>query len=124
MLRQIFDSVQPTLPGWITRDVFEKYYQDWETTQLVTNGAVVGVVIHKGPELHVVYFSPPPFSIIKHIKQTLARIVAEHGYAETFVEPWNDKSLRFCSRLGFIEIGMKGEAIHMRCTVLKHVRQK
>lgn len=124
MLQKIFGSVKQTLPGWVTLDVFEKYFRNWATTDLVTNGVVVGVVLHKGPELHVVYFTPPSFSIIKHIKQTLAQIVAEHGYAETFVEPWNDKSLRFCSRLGFTEIGMKGEAIHMRCTVLKHVRQK
>jgi hypothetical protein len=124
MLKRIFDSVQPTLPGWVTFEVFSNIYRDWDITTLMTNGSGVGVVIHKGPELHVVYFSPPQFSIIKHIKQTLANIVAEHGYAETFVEPWNNQAMKFCLRLGFKDVGMKGEAIHMRCTVLNHVRQK
>lgn len=124
MIRRIYDHIAPTLPPGITWEIFESLYRDWAFTPLDMGGETIGAVISRGPELHVVYFTPPQGSIIRHIRATLARIVAEHGYAETYVEPWNEAGINFTRRLGFEQVGMRGQAIYMRCDTLKHQRQK
>ena len=100
---------------------FEQLFNDWKQIPLYQNNVLVGCVIQKGNEVHIGYGEKPTFSIRKHLKETLKKVIDEYGYAVTMVMENYDKGLIFCKRLGFYEIAREGSKIILKCDRCKYV---
>lgn len=122
MLRRMYECVDAARHG-IAWDDFRRHFEGWLIHPLLSSGAEVGAVAQRGPEVHIVFFSDPQSSIRGHLIQHLQRTIDEFGYAETLVELGNEKSMRFCKRLGFKPIEIRGGAILMRCKQFAYSRQ-
>lgn len=96
-------------------DVFCESIKDWEIVPLVQNEKVIGAVMLKDSEIHVGYGEKPVGSILKHIKQTLLNVIEKNGFAVTMVSEANQKGLKFCKRLGFVETENKNGNVYMKC---------
>ncbi|WP_157126739.1 hypothetical protein [Burkholderia metallica] len=119
LIGRTFNSVRAGKYG-ISLEEFRQYLVDWELHRLVEGGSVVGVVMQKGAEVHIAFFAPRVASIRRHLRAHLGRVISEFGAAETYVEHGNQKSMRFCIRLGFYPIGTCGRATRLRCQKFKY----
>jgi hypothetical protein len=123
MLRKIFDSIGAERQG-ISWPSFRAHFRGWLIHPLMSGGLKAGAVVQRGPEVHIVFFSPPQASIRAHLVRHLQRTIDEFGFAETLVEIGNEKSMRLCERLGFVPVETRGRSIFMRCTQFEYARQK
>jgi len=93
---------------------FVEAIKDWEVIPLKLNNSIIGGVMVKDNEIHVSMKSPKS-SVRGLIKQTLAKVIEQHGYAVTKVDSKNSKGLRFCERLGFVKLHEQGGITLMKC---------
>jgi hypothetical protein len=117
-LKLVYQSISDRYK--ISFEDFELLMQGWEVIPLEQNGELLGAVITKGPELHVGYGIKPQGSIMKHIKATLVKLIDKYGFAVTTVESEYAKGLRFCKRLGFVEIAEKNGKIYLKCNKIRY----
>lgn len=94
--------------------------KSWEIVPLSQKNEVIGAVMTKENEIHVGYGKKPCGSILKHIKNTLLKIIKKYGFAVTIVSSANQKGLEFCKRLGFVEIKQDNDKIYMKCERCKY----
>jgi len=57
----------------------------------------------------------PKASIWRVMRTVLHGTIDKYGFAITTVQPQNSDGLRFCERLGFVQIGETGGNILLRC---------
>ena len=69
----------------------------------------------KENEVHIGYGIKPKASILRHLKQTLHKVIKKYGFAVTSVQKDNIKGLNFCKRLGFVVFGEESDKILLRC---------
>lgn len=112
-LEMLFISVKDRLNYGL--DVFVSCFHDWKVIPLTQNNAVIGAVIEKDGEVHIGYGVKPQGSILKHLRKTLFDVIEKNGFAVTKVSETNEKGLKFCKRLGFVETERKNGNIHMKC---------
>ena len=105
----------------ITEEQYAEIMKDWDFVELTQNNEVVGAVIIKGNELHVGYSKKPTFSIRKHIKETLKRLIDLYGCAITTVMKSNEKGLKFCKRLGFEIEKEDQDKFYLKCDRCNYV---
>ena len=94
---------------------FVQALQDWDVTAVYDGGEVVGGILSKENELHIGLYRRPQASIGRFIRTAMRKTIDKYGFAITTVQPQNSVGLRFCERLGFTQIGTKGENILLRC---------
>ena len=94
---------------------------DWNVVPLYEDNEIIGAVIIKGTEIHVGYAIKPTVSVLKHIKQSLALVLKDHGFATTQVLESNLSGLRFCKRLGFEITKQENSQIYMKCEKCNYV---
>lgn len=94
---------------------FSKSLDGWSVTPLDQDGELIGAFIEKDGEIHVGYKSKPRGSIVKHINETLRRLIDERGAVVTKVSEENTAGVRFCKRLGFVETKRESGIVFMRC---------
>lgn len=99
----------------ISETVFVQALQDWEVTPVYDGGEVIGGVLSKDNEIHIGVERPFHFSGRRYIREVLQKTIDKYGFAITTVQPQNSGGLRFCKRLGFVEIGERGGNILLRC---------
>jgi len=109
----IYNSVKNRLD--ITLEQFAEALKDWDFVELEHDGQLFGVVMIKDNELHVSFDGVPKFSIRKHIKETIGKVIQKYGYAVTVVTKGNKKGLNFCKRFGFVVINEDQSNIYMKC---------
>ena len=114
----IYQSVKERLP--ITVEQFAEALKDWEFVELEQESELIGAVMLKDNEIHVGYSQKPKGSIRKHISQTLKKVIDEYGSAVTTVAESNERGLRFCNRLGFVEINREQGKIYLKCDRCKY----
>lgn len=86
---------------------FAEAMQGWDVEPVQVDGHVVGAVLMRGPEIHAC-IKPEGFGrwlSRRVLRDTLVRLVAEHGRAETSVATGNAAGEAFVQRLGFVESG-------------------
>lgn len=105
----------------ITEEQYAEIMKDWEFVELTQNNEVVGAVIIKGNELHVGYSKKPTFSIRKHIKETLKKLIDINGCAVTTVMKSNKNGLKFCKRLGFEIEKEDQDKFYLKCDRCNYV---
>jgi hypothetical protein len=118
-INAIYNSVKGRLS--ITEEQFAEAMKGWEFVELTQGDEVVGAVMIKGNELHVGYSKKPTFSIRRHIKQTLKKLVDLYGEAVTTVNSSNERGLNFCKRLGFVVMSENEGQIIMKCDRCNYV---
>lgn len=96
-------------------DVYESAVKDWDVLPLIENSIVIGGVLVKDNEIHVGYGVKPKSTIRPYIKSILKPMIEKYGFVVTSVIDSNEIGLRFCKRLGFIEIAKENGAIKLRC---------
>jgi len=116
----IYNSVKNRLN--ITFDQFAEALKDWDFVELEHNNKLFGVVMIKDNELHVSFDGIPKFSIRKHIKETIGKVIEKYGFAITSVTKGNEKGLNFCKRFGFVVVNEDSSKIHMKCDRCNYVR--
>ncbi|MGE5650944.1 MAG: hypothetical protein ACM34A_12175 [Bacillota bacterium] len=112
-LRVLYESVKARVG--VDFEHFSKSLDGWNITPLEQDGELIGAFIERDGEIHVGYGSKPKGSIVKHINETLRRLVDEMGAVTTKVSEQNIAGLRFCKRLGFIETMRDSGIVFMRC---------
>jgi hypothetical protein len=118
-INAIYNSVKDRLS--ITEEQFAEAMKDWEFVELTHGDEVIGAVMIKGNELHVGYSTKPNFSIRKHIKLTLKKLIDLYGEAVTTVNSSNERGLNFCKRLGFVVMSENEGQIIMKCDRCNYV---
>lgn len=118
-INAIYNSVKSRLS--ITEEQFAEAMKGWEFVELTHNGEIVGAVMIKGSELHVGYSKKPTFSIRRHIKETLKKLIDLYGEAVTVVSKNNEKGINFCKRLGFVVMSENADQIIMKCDRCNYV---
>lgn len=91
----------------VSFEEFQWLCQDWEAEPVEVDGQLVGAVLMRGPEIHAC-IKPEGFGLWlsrRVLRDTLVRLVAEHGRAETSVATGNAAGEAFVQRLGFVESG-------------------
>ncbi|MDN7894475.1 hypothetical protein QZM93_38400 [Burkholderia cepacia] len=119
VLGHVFSAVNGEHSG-ITWLRFCDHFCSWEFHRLIEDGQVIGAVLQKQREVHIAFFVPRTGSIRRHLRDHLQRVISEYGFAETYVERGNDRSHRFCLRLGFFPVCDAGDAILLRCMKFKY----
>lgn len=82
-------------------------------------GAVVGVLMRDGPEVHIEVDGTAHrrWATRKFFRNVLNPLIERFGYASTTVCESNKRSLDFCRRIGFDEIGRENGIVKMICKV-------
>ena len=111
--KMLCESVKDRLT--ISLDEFKANLKDFEIIPLLENGIVIGAVLMKENEVHIGYGIKPKASILRHLKQTLHKVIKKYGFAVTSVQKDNIKGLNFCKRLGFVVFGEESDKILLRC---------
>ena len=109
----IYNSVKYRVD--LTLEQFAEALKDWNFVELEHDGKLYGVVMIKDNELHVSFDGVPKFSIRKHIKETIGKVIEKYGYAVTVVTKGNEKGLNFCKRFGFVVVNEDQSNIYMKC---------
>ena len=109
----IYNSVKDRVD--LTLEQFAEALKDWNFVELEHDGKLYGVVMIKDNELHVSFDGVPKFSIRKHIKETIGKVIEKYGYAVTVVNKVNEKGLNFCKRFGFVVVNEDQSNIYMKC---------
>jgi hypothetical protein len=105
--------VQDRLP--FKFDEFAERVKDWEILPVVQCGKMFGGVMVKGNEIHVGFAEKPNASIRKNIREILLPLLEKHGFVITYVSKNNLNGLKFCKRLGFVELSQDNDKILLRC---------
>jgi len=113
LVKILYDSLKSRLT--ISLADFTPQTLDWDLIPLKEKDALIGVVAAKQNHLHIGYSIKPKASIRGHLRQTLKKVLDTYGFATTVVVKGNEKSLSFCSRLGFKIIAEENGVIRMRC---------
>jgi hypothetical protein len=104
-LQAAWESCRDRWP--IGYDEFAQAMQGWSVEPVRVDGRIVGAVLMRGAEVHAC-IRPEGFGrwlSRRVLRSTLARVVAEHGRAETTVTTGNEAGEAFVRRLGFVESG-------------------
>ena len=96
-------------------DVFVAALKDWNVTPVHDNGEVIGSILSKSNEVHMGVYRRPKGSVWRVMRMVLHGTIDKYGFAITTVQPQNTAGLRFCKRLGFIQIGERDGNILLRC---------
>ena len=117
-IAMVYESVKKRLP--ITLAQFSEALKDWTFIPLAENGEIIGAVMQKENELHIGYGKQAKSSILRHIRQPLKDAIEKYGFAHTAVQKGNERGLKFCKRLNFVEIGEDSGKILLRCDRSKY----
>ena len=115
-LVMVYESVKTRLPAGFGLVEYLEASKSFDIIPLTENGAVIGGVLTKGPELHIGYGIKPKSNSLKaYIKSILGVTIEQYGYACTTVMASNKAGLRFCERLGFTQLSEENGTITLRC---------
>lgn len=104
-LRAAWESCRDRWP--VEYEQFAEAMRGWDVEPVEVGGRIVGAVLMRGPEIHAC-IKPEGFGLWlsrRVLRDTLVRLVAEHGRAETSVATGNAAGEAFVQRLGFVESG-------------------
>ena len=118
-LMSIYESVKSRMS--FDFGEFQRQLTAWDVVPLKQANQIIGGVLVSGNELHVGYERRPTASILRHIKATLGKILADFGSAITVVDAANQNGLRFCLRLGFDVVERKDDKLYLKCLRCKYV---
>lgn len=118
-LLMVYASVKDRVRSGVTEYI--DALKDWDVVPLTENGRVIGGVLQKENEVHIGYGEKPKASIRRHLRDTLAVVIDQYGYAVTKVQAGNNAGLRFCERLGFVTLTEQNGTILLRCDRSNHV---
>jgi hypothetical protein len=92
----------------ITRELVQATFKDWEIIKLNRNGNMVGVILRKNAEVHIVIEPTYQNSIcfIGQSRKILNETIAKYGYAETKVLTTHTTGHRLAKILGFTQTGI------------------
>ncbi len=102
-LRAAWESCRDRWP--VEYEQFAEAMRGWDVEPVEVDGRIVGAVLMRGPEIHAC-IKPEGFGrwlSRRVLRDTLVRLVAEHGRAETAVATGNAAGEAFVRRLGFVE---------------------
>lgn len=109
----IYESVKDRLPFGFEQ--FAENVKDWEIIPVVQCGKLFGGVMVKGNEIHVGFAEKPKASIRGNIKAVMQPLLEKYGFVVTYVSKTNLNGLKFCKRLGFVEVSQESDKILLRC---------
>lgn len=89
--------------------------RDWQVTPVHDGGELIGSILSKSNEVHMGVCRRPRASVWRVMRTVLHGTIDKYGFAITTVQPQNSDGLRFCERLGFVQIGETGGNILLRC---------
>ena len=112
-IKMVYKSIKGRAP--FDLQSFVEMLRTWDVIPLLEGGKVIGGVLSKGNELHVGYGEKPKASIRRYVKEILNQTIDKYGFAITTVQAQNSAGLRFCKRLGFVEVGENHGAYMLRC---------
>lgn len=109
------------LPAGFGFKQFEASFEGWEVVPLARGGEIIGGVLINGNEIHVGMVGSLGFLGRHYLKSTFLRLLRKHGTLKTAVSVDNERGLRFCTRLGFHEIGRANGLVFLRCEKSNYV---
>jgi hypothetical protein len=94
----------------------ELIFKDWEKIPLHRGVIIVGVVLRKGPEVHIIIDPTHQNHIvfIKKCKDILAATIAKYQYAETKVARNHTVGHRLAEILGFSQVSSDTDVVHYK----------
>lgn len=99
---------------YITREQFERDLEGWTIDPVERDGALVGVFVTRGPELHFATFDHSfPFSL-RLIREHLDPLIDEYGFVQVRTPKDDARQQRFNERVGFESVGEDEFFIHYR----------
>lgn len=117
----LFQAIRERIPPDTSFEQFLHGLVGWDVKPLHIDGELVGAAIVRGNELHVGLAKPCKASPRAMIRNVLAPIIKEHGFAVTAVMPDNRAGLAFCKRLGFVVSSFADGVYHLRCERANYV---
>lgn len=101
-LEAAFTSAKDRLPAGFPLDQFSASLEGWDALPVHVDGALIGAVLRKGPELHACV-QPVAFGrwFGRQHFRLITKAIEEHGYAMTSTTTGNATGAAFVERLGF-----------------------
>lgn len=99
----LWAQVEPQV--FITREQFFDGLKGWEMNEVAVDGKLAFVTARKGPLFHFTSFDTGARISLRMIRDFLAPIIAEYGYAETQTPKSDARQARFNRKLGFTVVG-------------------
>lgn len=96
----LYNAVKNRLPPQIGFHEYLQFLEDWEIIPIYEGGELIGTATRQGTELHVAFIRQGN-CIRRAIRETIGKILKEHGEVTTVVPLTNPQGLTFCKRLGF-----------------------
>lgn len=118
-LMKVYESVKDRLPFGF--DTFSANLKDWDVLPVIQQGVLFGGVLVKNNEIHVGFAEKPKASIRKNIKEVMIPLLQKHGFLITYVSKNNLNGLKFCKRLGFVEVAEDNDKIMLKCNRSNYV---
>ncbi len=112
-LLMIYESIKSRTE--LTKEEYVSAIKGWEVIPLIEQNKVIGGVLMNGNEVHVGYGIKPKSSIRHYIREILNNLIDAYGEVVTSVKNGNEAGLRFCRRLGFVEIAVENDIIKLSC---------
>lgn len=108
----LWDKVEPVL--YISKDQFVDSLEGWEIEPLVVEGEIAFVILTRGPEFHFDSLRTGHKIPLSRIRETIERLIATHGYAETRTPREDFKQRRVNVLFGCERVGEDEYDIHYR----------
>lgn len=111
----IVRALQERVPG-LTESGSQAIFADWEMLPITRADHLVGVVLRKQAEVHII-IDPSHQNTICFIKRCytlLAETIAKYGYAETKVARSHEVGHRLALLLGFSQVSSDDNVVHYK----------
>jgi hypothetical protein len=116
----LYEAVKDRLPPYIGFDQYLSFLNDWEIIPIHEGTELIGTATRQGTELHVAFIKQGN-CIRRAIRETIGKILKEHGEVTTVVPLTNHKGLTFCKRLGFEVEDERDGVVYMKLVRCRYV---
>lgn len=104
---------------YITKDQFVQSLDGWTIDPVSVDGKVAFLTLRKGPRFHFQSLGTRHRITRKMIREFLAPIIAEHGYALTNTPKDDERQRRFNELFGFKAVGEDEFDIYYRLDAMR-----
>ena len=112
VIEAVFNSIASRTG--LSLEAFEEAASAYSAIPIHDGDELIGGVMVKGAEVHVGVIRTPRGAKRGMFRKVLNDIVEKHGYVTTLVLIDNHAGIKFCTRLGFVEVARNDFAIVYR----------
>lgn len=116
----LYEVVKGRLPDYVTPQIYSQFLEGWDVIPIYEGNELIGAATRQGTELHVGFIRQGS-CIRRAIRETIGKILKEHGEVTTVVPLTNHKGLTFCRRLGFEVEDERDGVVYMKLVRCRYV---